>query len=410
MVTPEDMRLDLDELFYKLEMTHPNLYAYRAKASVDLDRQRLSDELTQAMTVIDFYKKAALLINSLADYHTRLSLSREALVVIEQSERFFPFGLQIEGQRAYINANFSGDDSIKFGTELLEVNGMPVSEILDRSKQYEPFGRNISPITLWLLFGSMPDYQLNLLPPGKTTVVNRNVPGLTSVEIRQLAIRDEFPASVTYTKLPDIKGGLLAINTFVDIAKLLEPAFTRIQEDAVQHLIIDIRANEGGQYDQVDWLMDYLTDQPYKQCSRGYVAPATGSASAEPIETVCALKHPFDFPQRYAEKIYLLIGPDTSSAAVTFATILQDYNLAVLIGEETLTPASYCGDIAEVILTLPQTQLSYMVPRTCYVRPSGIFNEDGVIPDIIVNTTFSDRIAGKDPVLVRTLELIPETP
>ena len=40
-----------------------------------------------------------------------------------------------------------------------------------------------------------------------------------------------------------------------------------IQNDNIQNFIIDIRSNQGGNLDQVDTLMKYLTNQPYRHCS-----------------------------------------------------------------------------------------------------------------------------------------------
>ncbi len=45
LLSPEDMRYDLNELFHQIEMIHPNPYAKRSKAEVDLDRQRIYEEL-----------------------------------------------------------------------------------------------------------------------------------------------------------------------------------------------------------------------------------------------------------------------------------------------------------------------------------------------------------------------------
>lgn len=406
VLTPEDMRFDLDELFNRLQTTHPNLYARRSKAEVDLERQRLYEELAQPMTILDYYKKVTPLVNSLGDYHTFVALPGDTLEEIGKSEVFFPFDVQIEGEHAYIIANYSGDAGIEFGTELLDVNGIPIAIILDESKRYTPSERYIHLPTFWYILGSPQEYQVTLLPPGETAPVTLTVPGLTSEEIRQQAPANQPPESVVYTTLPGEKIGVLTINNFDGLGQLLKSAFTQIQEDNVQHLIIDIRSNKGGKYEQVFSIMDYLTDQPYRQCSRSYGAPAGISGSGDPIEKECELKQPFNVLQRYQGKLYLLLGPDTISAAVTFATILQDYDLATLIGEETLMAASYCGDIVSNMPSLPHTHLLYRASRTCYVRPSGILDDRSVAPDIIVRTTINDQIAGNDPVLTYTLDMI----
>jgi C-terminal processing protease CtpA/Prc len=198
---------------------------------------------------------------------------------------------------------------------------------------------------------------------------------------------------------------VLTVNTFGGIGPLLKSAFAQIQNDDVEHLIIDIRTNGGGKYQDVDALTDYLTDQTYQWCSKSYEAPFGGYGSGASREMDCETIEPFNTAERFQGKLYLLIGPQTFSAAITFATILQDHGLANLIGEETTDTASYCANISDPT-PLPRTGLIYTLARICYVRPNGVLDDLPVIPDIIVETTIEDQIAGRDPVLEYTLDMI----
>lgn len=133
LLSPEAMRSDLNELFHMVETTHPNPYAKRSKSEVDLDRQHIYDELSEPMTVIDFYRKVAPVVNSLGDSHTSVSLPDGPTLPILQQELFFPFDLQLENDHAYIVSNYSDHAEVKLGTELLEVNGIPVSIIREET-------------------------------------------------------------------------------------------------------------------------------------------------------------------------------------------------------------------------------------------------------------------------------------
>jgi C-terminal processing protease CtpA/Prc len=210
------------------------------------------------------------------------------------------------------------------------------------------------------------------------------------------------PDPVVYTKVPDQLIGVLDINTFTGIGPLLKKAFVQIQEDSVEHLIIDVRTNPGGS--DIGPTMDYLTDQPYRICSRFYRAPFKGYGSGEPRELECELLQPFDAAERFTGRLYLLIGPDSFSASIIFANILQDYGLATLIGEESPDSASFCASAVDSYL--PRTKLLYRISVECYVRPSGVLDDNPVIPDIVVKTTIEDQIADRDPVLEYTLQLI----
>jgi C-terminal processing protease CtpA/Prc len=214
---------------------------------------------------------------------------------------------------------------------------------------------------------------------------------------------------LTYATLPGEKIGLLTINDFVEINPLLEPAFTQIRNDGIEHLIIDIRENGGGMYEQVDSVMRYLTDQPYKHCASYTLAPLVGQASSGPRNVDCELIRPNTDSLRYTGKIYLLVGPDSLSGAITFATILQDYDLATLLGEETRDYASYCAFVSDPF-PLPHTSLLYRCSTRCFVRPGGILDDLPVTPDLAVPNTLADQISGTDLVLDYTLDMIRKNP
>ncbi len=411
ILSPEDMRYDLNELFHRIEATHPNPYAKRSKAEVDIDRQRIYEELYQPMTVIEFYKKVAPVVTSLEDYHTILFLSQDVKLTMFNSELIFPFAVQTEGEHAYITVNVSDNDAIQVGSELLEVNGVPIDTIKELEKQYFHGVDNIDSSTFLFLFGSPAQYQVKVILPGKTTSDTFEVPSISGEQLQQRASSSQAPTPqpwepVKYTSLPDEKIGILTLNTFEEIGPLLKPIFVQIQKDGIQDLILDIRSNNGGKYGVIDALMDFLTDQPYKRCSRMYEAPFKGYGSGAPRELKCEPIQPFDIPERYKGNLYLLIGPETFSAAITFATMLQDAGLATLIGEKTTDTASYCAKVPKELTPLPRTKLLYRVAKTCYVRPSGVLDDQPVIPDILVETTLQDQIAGKDPVLDYTVKMI----
>lgn len=405
LLSPEDMRFDLDELFRRLEAKHPDPYAKRSKAEVDLERQRIYEEFDRPMTTVDFYKKVKPLINSLGDYHTRVYLPDDTVKTIVGSELTLPFAVQMEGEHAYIISNASEENEIKLGTELLEINGISTSHLFHESTPNFLQGLIIRETDFWFLFGSFRHYQVKVLPPGETDPLVFTIPSVSVKAIDQQYTAMQYPQPLIYTKLPDEAIGVLTINTFQnEVISYLKPAFTQIQQDEIENLIIDIRSNRGGMYWQVDAIMKYLTDQTYRACSQYSEAPEEGNISAGPKKFDCDTKKPADTPLRFQGHLFLLVGPDTFSAAITFATILQDYGLAPLIGEETVDSASYCALMKPGVL--PRTRILFRSSTACYVRPNGVFDDRHLIPDTTVKTTINDLLTGTDPVLEYTIETI----
>jgi hypothetical protein len=386
MLLPEDMRFDLNELFRQIEKNHPDPYAKRSKEDVDRDRQALDQELSQPMTMVDFYRKVAPLIDSLGDSHTVVFPSSDTIQQIDSYEKVFPLDVEFERGKAYIIKNYTDNPDIPLGAELLSINGTPLSTIQNKLIIKARFSFDWK---LWLLNGSSSEYQMALLPNGESTSMSFTVPGLTYDEIDKQNAASQTREEVTYRTLPNEKIGILTLNDFMSIYEPVKQAFSQIQEDGVQNLIIDIRENGGGHSESLDLFMNYLTDQPYQKCYK------------------CAFNRPWDnVSNRYHGKTYLLIGPDTYSAAVLLATILQDHQLATLVGEETAETSSFCGYVVIGGEPLPRTKLRYMCSRQCLIRPNGIVDDRGVIPDTIVKTTIADQLAGNDPVLDYTLEII----
>jgi C-terminal processing protease CtpA/Prc len=305
---------------------------------------------------------------------------------INDYEKGLPLGVEFENGQAFITANYSDNPDIPLGAELLTIDGTSLSTIKQNLITHP---RIYFAWKLWLLDGSRPEYQVAILPAGEKTPLNLTIPGMTFKEIEKRMLSDKPREEVTYRTLPEEKIGILTLNGFRSIYEPVKQAFRQIQEDGVQNLIIDIRENGGGRIESLDQFMNYLTDQPYQKCYK------------------CAFIHPWEnIENRYQGHVYLLIGPDSMSAAVSLANILQDHQLAILVGEETAQTSSFCGYVMIGGEPLPKTGLIYMVSGMCYVRPNGIVDGRGVIPDMIVKTTINDKITGSDPVLDYTLKMI----
>jgi hypothetical protein len=401
LFSPEDMQADLNELFTKLEISHPDLYANRSKEEVNADRQKVLDELNHPVTIFDYFLIVSPLIESLGDMHTKILPPDE----MDPEELFFPLQVEFFGQRVVITYNISDNPDIPFRSELISINGIALSSLPHPHTLYQFFQMSFS-FYLWCYFGSVPEYQVELLPSSTASPAAYQMHGMTvqAIQAQTASSNQPLPERFTYQTLPDSNIGVMTINTFDGSpSHFLAAAFDQIRQDHVQHLIIDIRSNEGGDYDQLTAVMSYLTSQPYRTCSKAYERYVS-EQEQPPREIACDLLQPMDRTSRFEGDIYLLIGPDTFSAAITFATILQDYNLATIAGEETIDKASFCGDPSDPML-LSHTHLQYTYAKVCFVRPGGILDNRGVIPDVIVKTTIDDYMAGRDPVLAKAIEL-----
>jgi C-terminal processing protease CtpA/Prc len=98
--------------------------------------------------------------------------------------------------------------------------------------------------------------------------------------------------------------------------------------------------------------------------------------------------------------VCVLIGPQTFSSATDFADAVKTYHLATLFGEETGGRPNGFGE--GYIFRLPRSQLAVSVSSALFVRASGDTTDHrGVVPDIVIAPSDSDRKVGRDPVLER---------
>nr|MCU0493375.1 S41 family peptidase [Chloroflexaceae bacterium] len=223
----------------------------------------------------------------------------------------------------------------------------------------------------------------------------------------------------SYTQLPGTTIGLLDFRLLLDrdaFNRFLRETFTQIKQDNVQHLIIDLRQNGGGDSGLGNALLGYLTDKPFTQFARSEwkISAQTRSNSGavdKPdgsiIASVNEAHAPPDNPLRFRGDVYVLIGPTTFSSATALASTFKDYQLGVLVGEETGGLATAYGDVYSFKLT--RSGLYAGVSFQHFTRPSGQDDGRGVLPDHAVRPTAADIAAGKDTVLTYTRALIQRT-
>jgi len=132
---------------------------------------------------------------------------------------------------------------------------------------------------------------------------------------------------------------------------------------AVERVVIDLRANGGGDSRVISPLID------------GLRARKTLSAKG---------------------RLYALIGPGTFSSGLLAAVVLRDKLKAVMIGERSGEELNSYGEVRP--LTLPNSNLLLQYSTKYFKLQKGADHFD---PDIVVRPKIADWLAGRDPVLER---------
>lgn len=123
--------------------------------------------------------------------------------------------------------------------------------------------------------------------------------------------------------------------------------FAELDRSPVQNLIIDLRYNGGGNSAFGDYLLDYLTQTPYRMAALMDVRLSELLYGTHPgyrefdhltgmtISRRFCLEQPEDRGILFGGNLFVLTGPGTFSSAGSFAAIVKDFQIGTLIGEET---------------------------------------------------------------------------
>ena len=161
-----------------------------------------------------------------------------------------------------------------------------------------------------------------------------------------------------------------------------------MQVAGTRTLIIDIRANSGGDDDVwIEGILPYIATQPYRNGStyllkiiegRVKEGQRVGDVVHGTQDTV--YQPQLDNPLRFKGKVYVLISPRTYSSAVLFSNAVQDNGFGTLVGVGGGARSTQSGGTQNI--KLPNTQMTVVVPRFVLTRASG---RGGLLqPDVLV--------------------------
>ncbi len=223
----------------------------------------------------------------------------------------------------------------------------------------------------------------------------------------------------------------------------LQLMFDSINDNNIQNLIIDLRNNPGGSFQLCLQLLYYLTDrsdlidfsemyytsdynkqidkEDYKEFEKKYklengFSPQNNklypngfsncdSFIFEKIEDHASPYYIDKSRAVFKGKVYVLADFGTSSAAALFATLLQDNNIATVIG--TSVGNNPIGATNFRPFRLPETKMRGSVATGYLVRPK-VEKGNVQFPDYWIENSVTDMINGEDRIFEKALELINE--
>ncbi len=453
--TPEQLKSDFELLRDALEEGHGGLYYYTPKEELDQQFDRILRSLDQSLTELDFFRLLAPLITNIKDGHTGILLSPAYRAYLENEPVLLPFNLRFIGQKTFIFRNYSQDEDFVVGGEVISINEHPISEILEQMMTVIPSDGQVQTSkyrrlentarfgeTYNLLFGKTTSYSIKYRTADNKKLRQVKVKGINRIELNSI-FEERYPD--VPRNLPPIELeyraniAILTIRTFgsagykragISYPVFMRSAFKELEERNIQHLIIDLRNNGGGDDLYGKILVAYLMDKPFKYyehlrvrnkelafLSHTNVPPESRKALASRLKenesgTYDLLFHPNLGEQKpiqptFKGKVYVLINGASFSGSGECTSLIHFHKKAVFIGEEC--GAGYYGNTSGFMprLTLPHTGIQMRIPVVRYsMAVSGYPPDRGIIPDYPFSSSIKDLLSGKDTELDFVFELI----
>lgn len=151
--------------------------------------------------------------------------------------------------------------------------------------------------------------------------------------------------------------------------------FTRVRDEQIQNVIVDLRGNSGGNSMVANEFIRYLPAENYKT-SGSNVRCGPFLIKNNPSATANRRYEDLTF----SGNVYMLTVVSTFSSAMDFALYLSDNGLAKIIGEVPGNMPSSYGDILR--FQTPNARLAFTVSYKYFTRPDLSKTDLPLVPDV----------------------------
>jgi hypothetical protein len=415
LYTARQLKADLHFLRTQLDSTHPGLYHYTDRDSLRAFFDSLDNAIVQPMREQQFLGLITLLNTEICDGHTMFLPSEAAMIYNNTHGRFFPFTVAFIKGRLYITENCSTDSSIQPGTEISRINGQDISFVMNQLLLRQIRDGHNQTYPVWILnhyfaayysyaFGQPPSYSLHLIN-NKGKIISTQVRSLTKDSIRLIrqkrygslqsqagskkgiSLEEQKAANTAVLTIKSFDADWLQAVHKQDFSLVIDSVFKQLRDHQIKNLVLDLRDNQGGDFETGRQLLSYLVTSPSV-----YLTGSNESRLLQPKEN------------NFTGKLFVLInGGSFSNTAIVSACLERD-SRATFIGEETGGNKSMAyGEAAYVVL--PHTRLQAYISTTAFPI-SRHHSDHGIIPRYIVQPSLAHLLTGKDAARARALKLI----
>ena len=463
--SPKQLRQDYTVFRKVLEESHPSLYWFTPKDSMNYYFDQGFEELKDSMTEPRFKTLLSSITSRIHCGHTSVRYSRQYTRYLDTvRNKIFPLAFKIWGDSMAVVMNLNRKDSLlRRGVIITSIGGHPIRNLTDTffnyisgdgysvTGRYQSLSNRGSFGSLYRNLYGLPDTldvnyldaygmekttHISMYDPSRDTVFQHMIDEVGNKRASRNEPRPLFLNGARNTQVDTgLKSAYVTVNTFSKgngLRRFFRETFRALKENDIRSLVVDVRANGGGDAGLSTLLTRYLVDHPFRVADSLY-ATHRSSRYARYIEWQAAYKlmmaivtrkhsdgyYHFGYFERHYFKpkkryhfdgdIYIITGGNSFSATTIFAKSLKGQHNIKIVGEETGGGAY--GNTAWMIpdVVLPNTRVRFRLPKFRLVMDQQLVKDGrGIMPDIEVAPTINDIRKGMDPKLEVVRRMIEE--
>jgi hypothetical protein len=407
-----EIKDDFQFLKEKCTSIHPKFLDENFSKSWSNTCDSILNTLPDSISITGSFVLIAKLLSGIEDTHTGFNFP------IEERQKYMsngglcmPFTILVKDNKLFLNQYFSEDQNQHLSEiEIVSVNSIDSKKILSDLRSIvgvknrecgDHAVERFFNMGFWMLYGESEKFHLETASTDSTLTINAVTNDQYFSRKSQYPNPKQDQYELEFSKNNQVAN--LSIKSFFGddtFYSFLSNSFDSIKQKECSTLILDVRNNPGGRSRAVDSLLNYLTNKPYSQYA------SIGIRVSDEIKTLYKTKNPQLYntinhlnnntiynlkdstlihipnPKKslFNGDLFVIINERTNSAAATFAGVVKENKLGVIVGNKpTGEHLKYYGDF--ISFKLPHIKFEFFISPKVFIQYGGTNYNTGVKPD-----------------------------